>query len=351
MENSLQFYPDMFRLARGYRGMTQSVLAMETSISQGLLSQFDHGLKTPDPEQIHKIATVLNFPVSFFTRPGVDMPSGMIFHRKRMSLKERDRSMIENEAKLRLHCLKILLQDLEICTNIKKMELADFNHDPAKIATALRYYWKIPDGPIKDLFSIVENNGIIILRFDFGNSTLDGFFIQDEHPCIVINSEFPMDRQRFTLCHELGHLIMHDYPDDNIEEDANVFASEFLMPSHDIKEDLAHHRIDLRLLIDLKPIWRVSIGALLQKAKELEYISDSNYRRIIIQMNALQIRRTEPAPIPLENPSLVKEIIDTYINEFKYTIEDLQNAMAISQEDYIRFFSPFVFKEKNNIVN
>ncbi len=338
MEATLQFNPDVFRLARGYRGKTQAELSAATGISQGMLSKFDHGLKIPDAAQIQRIASALDFPVSFFKRQWADIPSGMVFHRKRMALKERDRAMIENEAKLRLHCIKLLLQELEVDQNFKKMDLADFGGSPARVAEALRFAWKIPSGPIKDLFSIVENNGIIIIHFDFQNNTLDGFFMNDGCPCIVINSGFPMDRQRFTLCHELGHLIMHDYPSDDIEKEANQFASEFLMPTQDIKKYFARQRVDLRFLISLKPLWRVSIAALLHRAKDLGYISDSNYRRIIIQMNSLQIRKNEPEQISLEIPTLVDEIVHTYRDELKYTEHDLQEVMAISSSDYARFF-------------
>jgi hypothetical protein len=56
------------------------------------------------------------------------------------------------------------------------------------------------------------------------------------------NSEFPGERIRFALAHELAHLIMHQqfYSDQkrDIEKEANVFASEFLMPASDIISDL-----------------------------------------------------------------------------------------------------------------
>ena len=341
MDTSFNFNPDMFRLARNYRGLTQSDLSAQTEISQSLLSKFDHGVKTPTREQLDRISVALEFPVPFFIQTGDDLPSGLIFHRKRVSLKEKERSRIESEVKLRLKCLKTLLLQLDIDSNIPYMDLNEHSNDPREVARALRYYWKIADGPIKNVIALLENNGIIVLRFDFGNDTLDGFFIFDERPCIAINSRFPMDRQRFTLCHELGHIIMHKIPDDNIEKEADTFASEFLMPERDINKDFIHRRIDLKLLISLKPIWKVSIAALIKRAQTLDHITPSNVRRLYSQMSALQIRKTEPVTLPLEVPSLIGEIIETYYKELNYSREEIQEILCISSKDFLRFFPPF----------
>jgi len=67
---------------------------------------------------------------------------------------------------------------------------------------------------------------------------------------IVVNKDHPLNRQRFTMAHELGHLILHEYKtphadgpqkirfrdgrsamgSDREEIEANQFAAEILMP-------------------------------------------------------------------------------------------------------------------------
>ncbi len=75
---------------------------------------------------------------------------------------------------------------------------------------------------------------------------------------IIINKNFSNDHKRFTLAHELGHLIMHtsneflisEYRDK--EDEANRFASEFLMPSDAISNSL--RGLKLQYLVELKDI-------------------------------------------------------------------------------------------------
>lgn len=64
----------------------------------------------------------------------------------------------------------------------------------------------------------------------------------DEYPVPVIttNATQHVNRRRFTVAHELGHLMMHDLRDHNrdtddwahdpIEAEANAFAANLLMP-------------------------------------------------------------------------------------------------------------------------
>ena len=346
MNNSqTDFNKHMFRLARNYRGITQSELAGRSKISQGVLSKIDHGLIIPNDQQLKEIASALDFPIEFFTQNAHDLPSGLVFHRKRVALKEKERARIESEVKLRLNCLKKLASQLDIDSNIETVDLNNYDNDPKKVATALRFRWKIPHGPINNVVNLLENNGIVIIRFDFGNELLDGFFILDDRPCIALNSRFPMERQRFTLCHELGHIVMHRMPDENMESEADAFASEFLMPSSEIREYFAHNKLNLQYLFSLKAYWRVSVAALIIKARDLGFITPSNVRRLYMQMNALQIRKKEPYPVPMENPCLVGEIINAYTEGLHYSVAEIQKLLFLNVNDYLRFFNPFQYNQ------
>lgn len=65
-----------------------------------------------------------------------------------------------------------------------------------------------------------------------------------EYSAIAFNESHPWCRRRFTIAHEIGHLLMGHtcnkslYGEDNFNEnEANVFASELLMPKNLLKED------------------------------------------------------------------------------------------------------------------
>jgi Zn-dependent peptidase ImmA (M78 family) len=91
---------------------------------------------------------------------------------------------------------------------------------------------------------------------------------------------------RFTLAHELGHLVMHRFPTENMETEANEFASTLLMPSADMRSAFLGRRVTLELLAALKPEWKVAMQALLMRATSLKCVSPNQARYLWQQISA-----------------------------------------------------------------
>ena len=51
--------------------------------------------------------------------------------------------------------------------------IEEYDSDPAKVARALRSFWNMPDGPVKDLTALVESAGVLVLSCDFGTKAVD----------------------------------------------------------------------------------------------------------------------------------------------------------------------------------
>lgn len=67
----------------------------------------------------------------------------------------------------------------------------------------------------------------------------DGFTAKtkDNNFIICYNENNVKQRNRFTICHEMGHIILqHIYKGAKLEKEANMFASRILMPMLLIKE-------------------------------------------------------------------------------------------------------------------
>jgi len=82
-----------------------------------------------------------------------------------------------------------------------------------------------------------------------------------ESSAIAYNESHPWCRRRFTIAHEIGHLLMGHtcnktiYGGDNFNEiESNVFASELLMPKNLLKEDFNK----IKKVPDLAKLYRVS---------------------------------------------------------------------------------------------
>ena len=150
-------------------------------------------------------------------------------------------------------------------------------------------------------------------------------------PLIVLNKEQPADRMRFTLAHEVGHLVMHhDQPTQSMEQEANEFASALLLPARDIRSSFSR-RIDLRLLAELKPVWRVSMASLLMRARSLGLLAYNQERYLWQQFSITKIRQHEPAELdfPMEIPSVLPDLFDAHIRELGYSIADLAGVLHV----------------------
>jgi Zn-dependent peptidase ImmA (M78 family) len=109
---------------------------------------------------------------------------------------------------------------------------------------------------------------------------------RNNEPYIFLNNFKTAERSRFDAAHELGHLVLHRHggPDQrNAENEANTFASSFLMPRADVLSRASHVNT-LGDIIKLKRRWRVSTAALMYRLHKLGYISDWNYRTFNIQL-------------------------------------------------------------------
>lgn len=86
------------------------------------------------------------------------------------------------------------------------------------------------------------------------------------------------------IYHPQEDLLGQDYR--NVENEANQFASAFLMPKDSFTADLTKESfIDLDTFIDLKSKWNVSIAAMVHRAHDLELINDKEYVKLQKQIS------------------------------------------------------------------
>jgi Zn-dependent peptidase ImmA (M78 family)/transcriptional regulator with XRE-family HTH domain len=336
MSNSVN--AEMLMLARETRGLTQSELAELTSISQGNISKYESGLLYVSEEHMQKIASVLDYPISFFfqTDQLYGFGSHCTYHRKRQSMPVKEQKVLLAKInRLRIHIARLLNGvELEHENRFDRLDIEDYDGDVGKIAQLIRKNWRLPLGPVKSLVGAIESAGGIVVCKSFGTKKLDAISqrVPGLPPIFLINADMPGERVRLTLSHEIGHIIMHHLPTENMEEEADRFAAEFLMPSHDITPDLTS--LTFANLARLKSYWKVSMAALIVRAHETGKITDRQYRTLFEQMNKNEYRMNEPVPIPIESPTLLKDILDVYINDHRYSIVELSQLLALHEHEF-----------------
>ena len=116
----------------------------------------------------------------------------------------------------------------------------------------------------------------------------------------VFARRFFSDRLRFSLAHEIGHVIMHRVPTDTMEEEANTFAGELLTPAKELYRYFIGRKITLESLARAKAYWRVSMQSLLYQAKEVGVFGHYPADRLRHRISQLGWRTREPADTDFE---------------------------------------------------
>jgi Zn-dependent peptidase ImmA (M78 family) len=143
----------------------------------------------------------------------------------------------------------------------------------------------------------------------------------------------PADRERFTLAHELGHLVMHTTTiSEDAEHEADEFAAEFLMPAAEIRAQL--RGIDLGTAYSLKLAWKVSMGALIRRARDLGLVSESRYKSLNVMKSKKGWHRNEPGTLDHEEPTVIKALIEVHLDEHNYTVNELADTLGLREAEF-----------------
>lgn len=322
--------PELIELRRKMLGISQKDLANLVSMSQGTLSKIEQGLKAITDDQLIKLAHALACPEDFFTQPerlyGGPISANPMYRKKAsVGLKVLDRLVAEINVRI-THVRKLLqFVDFEPEYELPYYDPEDYSDSIENIAKNVRKSWHIPRGPIKNLVEVMERAGIIIIDCDMDDTGLSGvsYKIPGLPPLVFVNQNQPVDRYRFTLAHELGHLVMHRSPSHTMEEEANTFASELLMPASDITQEIRN--LSIEKAAHLKPYWRVSMAALFYRAKTLGTITPGQSDWIWRQMSARGYRTNEPIKLDAlnEKPTLLHEMFEHVKSELGYEYDEL----------------------------
>lgn len=267
----VQVYGDRIRAARVLRGMKGIDLAHALrwpSSRQTIVEQSE--TVTLDSAAVAILVRQLLFPERFFTTPPSASlaPKDLLF-RAPKSITKRETNYLTEFARTAGDFLSWLdsfhrLPPLMLPSLLSEIPVAEA---AKQVRDALG---QSHDQPIANLTFRLERSGVpVIVRGPslaglpekhFGYSTRVGN--HRERPLTVIQMLDSWERTRWTIGHEIGHLVLHgSYLPVDAEEQANKFASELLAPADIIAGELPK-LVTLASLTELKLRWGISVGAL-----------------------------------------------------------------------------------------
>lgn len=308
---------ERLKQARELNQWTQEELARRVDVTQATIALIERDALAPREELILALAAETGFPREFFSLPvNVDFPLGSLIYRKFARMRSEHKKQSHRLAQQAFELAEFLASRLRPITVGLPRGL---NASPVVAAAMVRNALGVDaTSPIKNLVHRLERIGVRVFTLPEEVPDLDAFSVLiDGKPIVVLNANRSGDRQMFSVAHEIGHLVLH-YPltseQDQIEKEANKFAAELLMPQEAMRDELVAP-VTLSSLAELKARWRVSMQALLQRAKDLRVISDRQFKYLRMQMGKKQWLQQEPVEIPAEKPRWLRKMAEVAYGE------------------------------------
>lgn len=348
---------EMVRLGREKRRMTQTELATAAQVPQAAISRIENGDREElSNEQVVEIAKALNLPPTFFYQTDLIYFKPMSVHspayRKKSTVPPKQLRGVIADGNHYAMQLRLMMDAIDLDSEfdllqfemVSNKDLAGQNAravaSAAEAAEMVRASWQAGDGPLLPLTAYVEATGVSVFHADFQGADVDGFTLRPmkTRPIIVLNKDRPADRMRFSLAHEYGHVVLHAFPYEAMEEEANEFAAALLMPKRGILEDLSSRKLTLPYLGQLKLKWQVAISALIYQARELGVISP--YEATSLWIGMKEYRKKEPPQFdfPNEQTKLVPDLIKAHLEQLGYSLHELALGLRTSPDEFANMY-------------
>lgn len=367
METISRLDPAKLKFARELRGETIVGLADKLGVSRQAVSNWENGNRTPEFNMIQGISKELNIPYGFLvSKEKICISSNMALFRSKVAIPKR--TLISFEKILDLY--SIFIHETANLVTLPKFGLSnlilknkDFSILDEKIiedeAKMVRKSFSLGNGPISNVTALLERAGIMIAYVSEPKSGVYALTKKINNRYFILLNVYEQSavRIRFSLAHELGHILLHSNYDHGIykntalhkrlEKEADLFASMLLMPQDGFLLDVI--RPTLGGLTLLKPHWKVSIQSMVMRLYQLGIIDESHRIMIFKEISRKYSRFNEPYDngknkIKIDYPSLVNaafEFLDNQDIDYKNYFSQKGIPVEFIQEEfsYLRFLN------------
>lgn len=340
------FNGERLKIARMWRNLSATQLADLTGFSRQTISMLENGkLMNPEFATVQKLSEKLEFPVTFFLEETkINLNESTTYFRSLLTTNKKYR--VEQEEKIKF--IAIVYNMLSEYLEFEKVNLPQIptNATPQEAANILREYWGLGNRPIENIVYLAESNGLIVTDFETATGDVDAFshkITSDDMETYLIGyskNKRTAARIHFDVAHEIGHILLHNWREDlecidkeefkEIELQAHAFASAFLLPEDEFRKDVSPYATNLAYYTELKRTWKVSIAAMIRRAKDLDIITADDYSRLMRNMQKQGIRKIEPLDDELvtAEPSLLRQAIKILFDQKVFTPNEFLEELS-----------------------
>lgn len=298
------------RQLRQMLGLTQSAFASAvTGLTQMQVSRLEAGSWQPNAEVAARIAELTDTRVPLLAQaPSVRIETP-IHYRSRSTATQAERFQSLRWAELLLECMDAMLVHLR---PLPARVGPAHGETPRRAAHLLRQQMGLtPHDPVPYVVLAAERLGVRVVGLPVPAHRHDAFAAWHRGvPVVGVLAGAPGDRLRFSVAHEIGHLMLHghDRPT-NAEVEANEFAAEFLLPRDAVALRLPRDPT-LSHLRALKVEWGVSIRTLIRQARAVGLVDETRCTSLFRQISARGWNRVEPGHVPVEKPRAFRKMVE-----------------------------------------
>lgn len=280
------------RLSRDAAGLSQEEFAERLKVSRQTLSSIETGKVAPDSTKLLEASQILGCPISDFFR---EEEEGVA-----LLFRAAEHVKPDVQVRKRFQLLSRAYRELEEVIGVADLSLSppEYSFYPETHSKYLAFANQVAisererlglgqQEPIENIFKLLEENGVRIIFEEIQQKDVSGVsgFSRKNGPCILVNSKDTLERNIFTVAHELGHLLMHRYlyqagdhngreKDWEIEKMAHEFAGVFLVPELGLRnawlKNVGPRTVGLEDLVFLKHHFRVSAEVICKRIERLE---------------------------------------------------------------------------------
>ncbi len=303
----MQAFGERLKQARMAAGFSQRALAERVDLSPMAISKYENSQMSPSSDVLIRLAKALGVKVGYFSRPLQLVVAAPAF-RKHRRLGKKKQAAMEGQI------IEVLERYLAVEEVFAPGQLPQFDMPQAcqgsivrveqveDVAERLREEWGLGEDPIANLCEALEDRGVKVILLEGIDDGFEGYscWANRSIPAVASRSGggLPGDRQRFTIAHELGHLLLEHMVSQEADHEkvCHRFAAAFLVPRRAVAQEMGANRdtIYFEELHSLKHKWGLSMSAWLRRLADLEIISQSEYQISMRRFRKHGWHREEP---------------------------------------------------------
>lgn len=335
---------ERIRNSRIQKGYSLKEVAEKLGVSKQMINKYEKGLSMPGSDKLIAFSKIFEQKVDyFFRKPEVRI--GEINFRKKSKFSSKKINALKEEIRIRIENYLYIENICNLNTTfVNPLNEFKINSkaDIIEATDTLRKVWDIGNDAIGNIIQLLEDKEIKVIEIEEDTTLFDGMatVVDNKYYVIVVNKTMPIERKRFTILHELGHLLLNlNQHEDKVQESfCHAFASEMLLSYRNLELELGTKRSNITFneLQNVQEKYGISISAIVYKLAEFKVIPreklTSFYKRLNFDNQLKQVVE-KSRYVGEENSSRFENLVYRAVSEEYISMSKASALLDLSLEE------------------